>query len=313
MAAGVGLRTNYLNDGSTPFTTGPKGPLSSVYDAGATQQAQDYDNIMQGYEGLANRAKEGAGQNQLSYVPINPVFSRQLTGTNYERTPELKTALSGFTDFSRTGGYSGDDIANIRERSISPIRSIYSSAQENLKRQKVLQGGYSPNYGAVSAKMARDASSKIGDITTNVNAQIAQMVQAGKLSGLQGLSPLAARDSEFAYGAEASNNNLKNQTELMNAEEQRRADTTNAEMRKYIDEINARNRLQSNNTELQARQGQTSLYGTTPALTNTFGQQVLQNNAQNIQAAIASANIKQPRANAALNMNPSGMTLGRGM
>lgn len=287
-----------------------RGGIKSVYDAAATTQAEDYDDIMRGYDDILSSAKNNRNS-QLNYVPINPIFNRQLQGSNYERSSDLNSVITGLKSFADTGGYSDADIRDIRERSISPIRSIYSSAQEGLRRQKVLQGGYSPNYGAVSAKMARDASSRIGDITTKVNADVAQMIAAGKLSGLQSLTPTVARENELINATNQRNIDLKNEVERQNNEERRRVDEINRKMQLQIDEINNRNKLQNTNTQLQANQGKQSLYGTTPALTQTFANQVLQNNQQNLQAAQTANMIKNQRANIGLNLvnsqlNPSG-------
>ncbi len=326
MATGVNKAAYYPTLGGTGYggtssfgsapTTAQK-PMTSMYDAAATTQAGDYDNIMKGYEDLIGRSKSGANRTPLNYVPINPVFQNQLKGTPYQRSSELNSALTGFQDYAKTGGYSDADIGNIRERSISPIRSIYSSAQEGLKRNRVLQGGYSPNYGAVSAKMARDASSKIGDITTKVNADIAEMVAKGKLSGLQGLGQTSQRDNELSNEANVRNADLENQVALMNAAEQRRVDDINRQGQFDVQAINNQNKQQDISTELASRQGQTSLYGTTPALTQLFGNQALANNAQDMQAVTTANAIKNQRANIGLNMMQSpniysGYSAGRG-
>jgi len=100
----------------------------------------------------------------------------------------INNALSGYQNFANTGGFSPEDIQNLRERAIAPTRSIYASAQSNIDRQRALNNGYSPNYTAAQAKLARDLSQSIADSQTNANAGIAQMVQQGKLYGLAGLS-----------------------------------------------------------------------------------------------------------------------------
>ena len=276
-------------------------PLRSTYDAAATTQAEDYDDIMGNYDSILSNARNKR-DTKLNYVPINPVFSRNLQPSQYSRSNDLNTAITGLSEYGRTGGYSDADIGNIRERSISPIRSIYSSAQEGLRRNKVLQGGYSPNFGAVSAKMARDASGKIGDLTTKVNADIAQMVASGKLSGLTALSSAAGRENDLINQTNQRNNELMNQTELRNADEQRRVDEINNQMMLAFEKMNQTNNQQNTNDELAATQGKQSLYGTTPALTREFGNQVLQNNQQNMQAVQTANQIKNQRANVGLNL-----------
>jgi len=90
--------------------------------------------------------------------------------------------------FADTGGYSPEQLANIRARSVSPIRSIYSGARRDIDRQRSLQGGYSPNRTASLAKMAREQSSATADASTNVEAALAQMVNQGQRYGLSGLA-----------------------------------------------------------------------------------------------------------------------------
>jgi hypothetical protein len=97
---------------------------------------------------------------------------------------------SGYKDFVDTGGFTPQGLSSIRSRSLSPIRSIYSSANRNVDRQKSLQSGYSPGYGVLKSRMARDMSSGASDASTNTEAMIAQLVQQGRLSGLSGGSSL---------------------------------------------------------------------------------------------------------------------------
>jgi hypothetical protein len=100
---------------------------------------------------------------------------------------DYENLMSQYGEIARTGGYSPEDLQNIRARSVSPIRSIYAGANREVDRSRALQGGYSPNYAAAKAKMAREMSSSLADANTNVEANIAEMVQRGKLAGLAGM------------------------------------------------------------------------------------------------------------------------------
>jgi hypothetical protein len=104
-------------------------------------------------------------------------------------------SFSGFQDFSKTGGFSAGDLANIRARAVSPVRAVYANAQQNVNRQRSLQGGYSPGFGVLQARMARQQGQGISDAATNAEAGIAEMVQQGKLAGLQGMAGTEARSS----------------------------------------------------------------------------------------------------------------------
>ena len=122
--------------------------------------------------------------------------------------PQAQTAQNNFTNASQrgwedynkiggqyqnwadTGGLSAMDKGNIRSRALSPIRSLYSSANRDVDRQKALQGGYSPGYGALKSRLAREMSSGLSDATTNAEGMIAGMVNQGKQFGMQGMSSL---------------------------------------------------------------------------------------------------------------------------
>lgn len=104
-------------------------------------------------------------------------------------------SFSGFQDFAKTGGFSAADLANIRARAVSPVRAIYARAQENVNRQRSLQGGYSPGFGVLQARMAREQGQGVSDAATNAEAAIAEMVQQGKLAGLQGMAGTEGRTS----------------------------------------------------------------------------------------------------------------------
>lgn len=174
----------------------------SSFGGAAQKQTSDYDRIMANYQSLFNAP---------SSTPISG-------------------SISNLSDLATTGGYSPSAISDLRARAVSPVRSIYATAQQNLERQKALQGGYSPGYTAATAKMARDEAGQISGALTNVNAGIAQNVAQNRLAAA---SPYAS--------AEEFNASLANQDLFR---------------------------------KMQATEGMRGMYGTTPALVSTFGQQV---------------------------------------
>jgi hypothetical protein len=270
----------------------PTSSIRNLYNAAATTQAEDYDKIMGGYDSLQQNARTRTNQ---GYIPLSPQFQQYSPNYSYSRSADLGKNISGLQNFADTGGYSEGDISNIRERGISPIRSIYANAQNNLRRQKVLSGGYSPNYGAVSAKLARDSSSQIGDITTKVNADIAQMIASGKLAGLNSLSPVLGHENDAINNARNQNETAKLENERYNTDQVNKTNVLNKQ-------LESQNTEQNTNDELNAVHGKQSLYGTTPALTNMFAQQVLANNQQNMQAVQTANAIKNQRSQIGLNL-----------
>lgn len=159
----------------------------------------NFDNIMAGY-------KENLNKPDYQFERIN-----------YTRSPELDKSFKGWSEFADTGGFSQDNIADIRARNISPIRAVYGNMNNALQRQKNLSGGYAPNMGAITSKMGREASSLIADKLTDTNAGIAEMVQKGRLAGLGGLSSLSMADAEMLMKAALANQSAGIETSRLNS------------------------------------------------------------------------------------------------
>lgn len=232
----------------TPFA--PPSVLGA-YGSAVKTQGSDYDSIMN-----ALRAQYTNSQ----FNPPAPITSSSVAPINYSTSPDVASTISSLKNFATNGGYSDADIANIRARDISPIRSIYASAQNGLARSKVLNNGYSPNYGAVEAKLARDAADQIGATTTNANAGIAEQVQQGKLAALNPLASLTSSEEANNLNVAKTNADITSQ---------------NAGRNLSTSEFNTNTAQQNQARQLQILQQQQSLYGTNPALVNTFGNQAL--------------------------------------
>lgn len=248
----IGGTTGLQNPYQTPIPK--KNPVEQAYGAyggSVRQQAGDYDDIMNRYRALAT--DYGNTGNQLRSALSTGGYNPTIPG--YQSTAEYGKAIGNLGGLAQTGGYSQSDIANIRERGISPIRSVYANAQQNVNRQRALQGGYSPNYNAVSAKMAREMASQLSDQTTNVNAQIAQNVAQNRL---QASTPYAS----ITAGEQGSRNDFAlKAAEMANEAKNRGATNLTAS---YLDPLQGRG---------SALAGMTNLYGTTPAFANMMGGQ----------------------------------------
>jgi len=196
--------------------------LQNRYNISADQSNQNYGQMYQGYNDLYNQMNQGYGnlygQTQNAFQPQRDVYNQ----------------------FAQTGGYSPQDIQDLRARGIAPTRAVYENAQADIDRQRALSGGYSPNYIAAKAKLTRDLSNSISDTNVNVNAQLADAIRSGKLAGASGLN--ATDTSQLGL----LNNVLGGQSNALN-------------------------------TTLG---GQRSLYGTAPGATSMYGQQLGQSNEQ---------------------------------
>lgn len=192
-----------------------------TYGKAVTRQGSDYDTIMSNYNKLFNTG------------PIAPI--------SYTGSPDVTSATANLKDLAETGGYSEQNINDLRARGVSPIRSIYANAQQELERSRSLSGGYSPNMAAATAKMAREQSDLISGRTSDVNAGIAQNVASNRLAAASPYASLAS--SEAGRGLDVSKFNVGLQEEDL-----------------------ARKQA--------ATGGMASIYGTTPAQVSVFGNQV---------------------------------------
>lgn len=142
-------------------------------------------------EHLNNLRNESIGENQALWAEMFRPSAMQgmqdYGGLMDMFKGQFGDVMGKAKEFTETGGLSDADKASIRSRAISPTRAVYANAQANVDRQRALQGGYSPNYTAATAKMARDMSQGLSDASTNAEAAIAEMAQRGKLSGLSSM------------------------------------------------------------------------------------------------------------------------------
>jgi hypothetical protein len=220
--------------------------FNSAYDQAIPMQMDSYRDIMNQYKDYASGPQKDIGMIGAERV-------------NYNRSAEMNKAMQGYSGFADTGGFSSDDLTNMRSRALSPVQSVYNNMQNEMSRQKNIQGGYSPNFNAASAKMRAGTSQQMSDVLQQVNGEIARMQQQGKLSGLQGLGGLSAADTEFGQNAQIANQQAGLQAGLANQ------------------------RASMYDPRLQAINAQSSLYGATPGMSGMFGNQILGNQQQMLQ------------------------------
>jgi hypothetical protein len=245
----------YVTNPNAPYVNKPAtSPLAqqyNTYNTAVQQQAGDYDSIMNNLSSLYNTVAQTP---KLNYQPYTP------QQYNYTPSQDVTSSLSTLSNLANTGGYSQSDINDLRARGISPIRSVYSSAQQNIDRQKALQGGYSPNYTAATAKLTRDEAQQISDAEQNVNAGIAQNVASNEIQAAPSYASAAAGQSALQNQYAAQNVANANQAQQFNIQEPLAYAQYNAQVPQTLADI-----LKS----------QTGLYGTTPALSSLFGTQAL--------------------------------------
>jgi hypothetical protein len=138
----------------------------------------------------------GLAQNHLDNLRNDMIVPQaQQAWNDYANARDRSNADYGnimgqYQGFAKDGGFSPMDLANIRARAVAPIRGVYAGANREVDRQRALQGGYSPGYGVLKSRMARDMSSGLSDATTNAEGMIAEMINSGKRFGVQGQQSL---------------------------------------------------------------------------------------------------------------------------
>lgn len=230
----------------------PVEDMYKVYNASVQKQGGDYDDIMDRFKKIYGES--GPGMEGSGRYGFNPYTAAQ---TRYDKSPDTTAALSNLNELSRTGGLDDAAQQNLRARGMSPIRSMYATASRDMDRNRRLSGGYSPNFGAATAKMTRDQSSLIADQMDKVNGTIAEMVQSGRLSAAPNYASAAQAESQLKHNVGMDNTQATNEASKFNAQgmfesqRQRRGD------------------------RLGAAQGMSNLYGTTPALSKLYGDQAM--------------------------------------
>ncbi len=252
------------------------------------QQAGDYDEIMRGYRGVLNSPNGGNADIMARYQQLLQGMQGGPAQHTYGETEEFRNAYRRLNELAETGGLNAGEQADLRSRGTSPIRAVYANAQRNMDRNRRLSGG-SANYNASAARMAREQSQGMADAMTNVNAGIAEMVQRGRLSAAPELGRLGEGSSQ-----------RMNQVGMFNADARNRHGQTMAEILASMGSLNSN----ESNRRVEALRGMTSLYGTTPALVNEFGNQVARNTQMNNQAMQATPRRRRGGAGVGMMMRP---------
>lgn len=234
------------------------GPISDQfmnnYNTAVTQNTADYGNIMGAYQ----QFREGlGGPTKFSYDRVSAQRPKEL-GKAYGYLDE---AMPGYRDFASTGGYSAQDVQELRARGMSPIRAAYGNTMMELDRARSLGGGGgAPNYIAAASRAQRDLPGQMADAMTTVNAGLADSIRQGKMFGLQGITGTGSQMGQLS-SAEAGRM-------LQAALANQGADLQTQQM----GEQSLQNLRQM---QLAGLGGQASLYGTTPGMSSMFGNQAL--------------------------------------
>lgn len=306
-----------------------QGPMAEAmgYNYGRSTEADygNYTDIMNNYRDIASGGGYG-GSGGSGGGGGGPAFNFQAHTVNPERVTAERASVrslgplervkasdpfesyKGYQEFGKTGGYSPQDIADLRARGTAPVRAAYGNAERAVQQQRSLQGGYSPNAIAAQVKMAREQGQGMADAMQNVDAGIVQARNQGRLAGYGGMAGIegqrlnaqmqgdifnagqANEGQKFDIGNEMNtsqfnagqgnqvgqfNADLNFRGQQYNADAYTQADARNAAAAEAAASRSAQSAAANNRDRMAALTGMTNLYGTTPGMSNMFGNQLL--------------------------------------
>jgi hypothetical protein len=148
---------------------------------------------------------------------LSKFFRDLIPGITEQTIDDFRNIFGRFEEFAETGGYTPEGLDAIRSRALSPVRAVYSDVNRDIDRSRSLQGDYAPGYAATKAKVGREQAYTTADATTNVEANLAQLVQSGRLAGISGMGSVYGTTPGLAstFGRQAlQGQSLQNQMGL---------------------------------------------------------------------------------------------------
>lgn len=93
-----------------------------------------------------------------------------------------------YDEFSKTGGYSDADKANIRSRVASMTPAFFAGLKRNLEQANKVQGGFNPGYTSQMSKLSRDAGRGAQEAVRDAEIGLQEQINEGRKWGTEGMS-----------------------------------------------------------------------------------------------------------------------------
>jgi hypothetical protein len=134
---------------------------------------------------------------------------------------QLALAQQGYGNFAQTGGLSAADKANFMNQATSGNQALMSSLAGAAGRSQAATGG---NLGAALSSIQRQGGQQLAQGVTGAQTNLANLINQGKLAGLQGGAALNAQlasarqgvgglatglESNVASGVQAANRGIQ--------------------------------------------------------------------------------------------------------
>lgn len=91
-----------------------------------------------------------------------------------------------FQEFQQTGGYTPEQISDLRARANSTMPAFYDAVRQGQNRMASIQGGNPAASAAMAARMARDQAAGMREQTLNTETGLANDIRTGRQWGATG-------------------------------------------------------------------------------------------------------------------------------
>jgi len=144
------------------------------------------------YQGILGGIADNGGWSPEQIADVNRSIGQYKNfaeggGVDEEGRNRIR-GMGVFDEFSRTGGYNDQDIANARSRGTSGIPAFYDRVREEGNRLGRVQGGGGPGQAALMSRLARDESRGVAEASRDTELGIKDAVNKGRQWGTSGLS-----------------------------------------------------------------------------------------------------------------------------
>lgn len=146
----------------------------------------------------------GGGYTAQTYTPAKAALSGYIgESANIARAlgaggvwdPKIR---EGYTKFADTGGFTPEDIQNIRQRGTSNIPSFYEAIRNQMAQKANAAGINNASiFSAASGRLTRQQAQAAQEAALNTELGISDQIRAGKQLGLEGLFGLDKSSNEF--------------------------------------------------------------------------------------------------------------------
>ena len=174
---------NDLNDARTN-SRGLRNTIQERYTNSNNFMPEGMKPNSSGWFDLPEDKSSGAGSGD--FAAARGGYSK-LAETGGVNRADFNPALDSYKGFMSHGGV---DATALRQRATGQIPSFYDAYKRNAQRRSNVQGGYSPGFDEQQAEIGREAGRAGFEASRQVEGDIADKVQQGKMFGTTGYGGL---------------------------------------------------------------------------------------------------------------------------